>query len=125
MTGSVYAETSPAAQLIVAGGFFDLDGDHFVVEDHFACGGDPGGDVLIIRGVEYMRCDERQVRKAVQVRDVEAWIANDRIGFPFGPSALGLNIAEGWPATDDDLEDYRDLIVSDHAGRRVIVPAWW
>lgn len=101
-----YAPVSPAAQHIIDGEPFDLDGDHFYVDTHLGCGGDPIRDVLVIRGVEYMRCDERKVRRAVQVRDVELWIAQDRVCFPFGPSALGMNIAKGWPAEAEEVEFY-------------------
>jgi hypothetical protein len=91
---------SPAAQRIIDGAPFDLDGDHFYVDDHFKSYNEPTRDVLVIRGVEYMRCDERKVRRAVQVRDVEAWIAQDRVDFAFGPPALDLNHYWGWRAGD-------------------------
>lgn len=98
---------SPAARRVVDGALFDQDGDHHWADDHFPCGGDPAGDVVMLPGVEYMRCDHREVRRAVQIRDIEAWIESDRVDFAFGPSALGVNAAAGWvqvPAPIDFLD---------------------
>jgi hypothetical protein len=101
---------SPAARRIVDGALFDLDGDHYWADDHFSCGGDPAGDVVVLRGVEYMRCVERQVRRAVQIRDIEAWIEEDRVDFAFGPAALDVNAAVGWIAAPNGVASLDDLV---------------
>ncbi len=55
---------SPAAQYVMDGEPFDLNGDPFYVENHHSY----DRDVLVLREVEYMRGGERSVRRAVQVR---------------------------------------------------------
>lgn len=115
---------SPAAQRIMDGALFDLDGDHYWADAHFPDEEDAARDVVVLRSVEHMRRDQREFRRAVQMRDVEAWIDQDRIDFAFGPAALDVNISSGWTNVTRETEDLEDLLVSDHLGRRVIRPAW-
>lgn len=87
---------SPAASKIMDGEIFEADGDLYYVDEVFASDGGVQRDVLIIRGCEFMRCDERTARRAIQVRDIEQMIVEDRIDFPFVSSAKQFNLARGW-----------------------------
>jgi len=123
LVDSTKAAISPAVQRIIEGWLFDLDGDHFWIDRHFKHGHDPARDVLVLRGVEYMRCDQREVCRAVQVRDVEAWIEQDRIDFAFGPTALALNLALGWGAPCRGTEGVDELRFIKHMSRPIVIPA--
>lgn len=83
---------SPAAKLLVSEDvLFDIDGDHYWVDGLFGSTHGEQADVIILRGVEYMRCPERTVRRAMQVRDLERLIEQDRVDIAFGPSAIEYN----------------------------------
>ena len=83
---------SPAARLLVEQGIiFDVDGDHYMVDQRFkACTG-PQADIIILHGVEYMSGPARIVRRAIQVRDLERLICEDRVDIAFGPPARQYN----------------------------------
>lgn len=87
---------SPAADRIIDGDVFEADGDLYYVELVLPSTGGAQRDVLIIRGNERMRCDDRSARRAIQVRDIEQMIVEERIDFPFGPSAKQFNLHRGW-----------------------------
>jgi len=112
------ARITPAARLAMGGEPMMIDGDVYHVdqilpatrgkriqigldltdaEDEVLTPGDTQRDVLVLRGTEYMRCDERSVCRAMQVRDLEDLIYQDRVEFPFqGYSGRDLNLAQGW-----------------------------
>jgi hypothetical protein len=118
-----------AAHRLVKGEPFSLDGDPFYVEDHYECGGDPTSDVLVIRGVGHNGCDHRWVRRAVQVRDVDQWIAQERSDVSLDPREVGLKIRQSQSTTDTEVNPYDhensnvddDLFSSDGVARRVIL----
>ncbi len=87
---------SPAAHRIIDGDVFEADGDLYYVELVLPSTGGAQCDVLIIRGNERMRCDDRSARRAIQVRDIEQMIVEERVDFPFGPSAKQFNLHRGW-----------------------------
>ena len=75
---------------------FEIDGDLYHVAEVLVSDKGPQADVLIMRGHEYMRCDERSTVRAIQVRDLEELIDQDRVGIPFGPGARDYNLSRGW-----------------------------
>jgi len=87
---------SPAARAFIEGATFEIDGDLYWVDRVIPSGGGAQTDVLIVGGHESMRCDERTVRRAMQVRDVEELIEQDRASFLFGPNARKMNLSHGW-----------------------------
>jgi hypothetical protein len=115
------ADVSPAARRIVNGALFDLDGGHYMVESRFPDGGDVTRDVVVIHGVEYMRCDLREIRRAVQMRDIEARIAHDRVEFAFGPAALDVNISCRWTTARPETKKLDHLVA--HLDRGETMPA--
>ena len=72
------------------------DGDLYHVLAKLPSADGPRADVLILRGHEYMRCDERSTVRAIQVRDLEELIDQDRLDIPFGLGARDYNFARGW-----------------------------
>lgn len=112
------AKITPAARLAMGGEPMMIDGDVYHVdqilpatrgksiqigldltdvEDEVLTSGGTQRDVLILRGTESMRCDERSVCRAMQVRDLEVLIDQDRVEFPYqGYSGRDLNLARGW-----------------------------
>jgi hypothetical protein len=83
---------SPAARLLVEHGIvFDIDGDHYTVDQHFEARTGPQADIIILHGVEYMNGPIRIVRRAIQVRDLERLINEDRVDIAFGPPARQFN----------------------------------
>lgn len=88
---------TPAIRLLTTGSEpFEIDGDLYYVEKVYASGRGRQADVLLLRGHEYMRCAERRTRRAIQVRDLEQLIDQDRVDIPFGPSAKQYNRSCGW-----------------------------
>lgn len=75
---------------------FEIDGDLYHVLAALPSDEGRQADVLVLRGHEYMRCDQRSTVRAIQVRDLEELIDQDRVDIPFGPSARDYNLSRGW-----------------------------
>ncbi|MDR6115055.1 MULTISPECIES: hypothetical protein [unclassified Sphingomonas] len=97
------AETpvSPAARKIIDGDVFAADGDLCQVEELLPSTGGAQADVLIIR--EWLELGERSACRALQVRDIEEMIVEERINFPFVCGAKEFNLSCGWGPGDRPL----------------------
>lgn len=118
------ANRSPAVQRVMDGAAFDFDGDNYWVDGHYPDGDNAARDVVVLRGVEYMGCVQRKVRRAVQMRDIEAWIEQDWIDFAFVAPTPDVNVSSDWTSVVREVEGLEDLLLSDHLGRRDVRPAW-
>lgn len=88
---------SPAVELFLAGDtVFEIDGDIYQVARLAPSSAGPQSSTVVIEGFEHVGCPERIVRRAMQVRDLEALVAEDRVDIPFGPSARQYNLDRGW-----------------------------
>lgn len=87
---------TPAALLFMKGEPFEIDGDSYHVERVIASKRGQQADLLVLRGREHMRCKERTTRRAIQVRDLEDLIDQDRVVVMFGVSARQWNLDRGW-----------------------------
>ena len=88
---------TPAIKMFIATReHFEIDGDIYFVEAVLRARAGRQADVLILRGHEHVRCDERSSRRALQVRDLEELIDQDRVDIPFGTSARCYNLSRGW-----------------------------
>lgn len=92
---------SPAAQKIIEGDVFEADGEICQVEDVLPSTGGAQADVLIIR--QWLGHGDCSACHAVQVRDIETMIVEDRIDFPFVCGAKELNLSCGWGFGDRPL----------------------
>lgn len=90
---------SPAARLIVAGGIFEWYFDTYWAEQHMRSGRGLAKDVLVVQGCLAVHGGYSQVRRAVQVRDIDAAIQAGEIDFTSGMSAQEINAAQGWHGT--------------------------
>lgn len=92
------AETpvSPAAQRIIKGDVFATDGDLCQVKKVFPSIDNAQADVLIIRNSGYVQLDDRSSCRALQVRDIEQMIVDERIDFPSVCDAKRFNLSCGW-----------------------------
>jgi hypothetical protein len=87
---------TPGARLLIRGEPFEIDGDIYFVEDVHPSTVGPQADILVLRGYEYMRGEDRSTRRAVQVRDLETLIDDDRVFMPFIGGARQFNLSRGW-----------------------------
>ena len=88
---------TPAIRMFIAEKApFEIDGDLYFVDAVMTATGGRQADVLILRGHEYMRCPERSSVRAIQVRDLEEYIDQDRVDIPFARSAKHYNLSRGW-----------------------------
>lgn len=87
---------TPAARLMLAGEPFEIDGDIYSVEDIYPSDTGPQANILILRGYEHSQGEERSTRSAIQVRDLETLIDEDRVNITFAGSARQFNVARGW-----------------------------
>lgn len=100
--GPVYATVtgqspSPAVRHVVDDeAVFEIDGDYYTVDRIIPSGSDPQTDVLVLDGYEHVDGAERTSRRALQLRDLEALIADERVDLPFIGSARQFNLDRGW-----------------------------
>ena len=87
---------TPAARRMMDGETFEVDGDFYTVEDVHPSTMGAQADVLVLRGFEQVRGDERTTLRAIQVRDLETLIDEGRVEIPFFGSARQFNLQRGW-----------------------------
>lgn len=87
---------TPVVLLFMDGEPFEIDGDSYHVERVLASNRGSQADLLILRGHEFMRCEERETLRAIQVRDLEDLVDQDRVELMFGANARRLNLDCGW-----------------------------
>ena len=88
---------TPAVEMLIEEAApFEIDGDLYQVLAALPSGEGRQADVLVLHGHEYMRCEQRSAVRAIQVRDLEELIDQDRVDIPFGPSARDYNLSRGW-----------------------------
>lgn len=87
---------TPAARRIMDGETFEIDGDFYTVEDVHPSTTGAQADLLVLRGFEQTRTDERTTRRAIQVRDLETLIDEGRVDIPFFGCARQFNLEHGW-----------------------------
>lgn len=75
---------------------FEIDGDLYHVETVWKSGRGCQADILILRGHEYMRCPQRNSRRAIQVRYLEELVHQGRVEIPFHGCARQWNLDRGW-----------------------------
>lgn len=88
---------SPAARKIIDGDVFEADGDRCQVKKVLPSTSGAQPDVLIIRGRGWTRFDDHSACCALQVRDIEQMIVEERIDFPCVCSAKQFNLYRSWP----------------------------
>lgn len=87
---------TPAARLLMEGEPFEIGGDLYSVEAVHRSTIGRQADVLILRGHELARGEEHSTRRAIQVRDLETLIDDDRVGITFIGCARQYNLSRGW-----------------------------
>lgn len=87
---------TPAVLLLMDGEPFQIDGDAYHVDRVLRSSRGPQADLLVLRGSEYTRCSLRSVCRALQVRDLEELVDQDRVHLTSGRSARRFNLDAGW-----------------------------
>ncbi len=100
---------SPAARAILRGapfGRLNEERNDLEVEAIYRSGSDPLADVIIVLRHDCHTGEPGHSRTAIQVRDLEALIAADEIGFIFGYGALHYNRKRGWPVPENEEDEF-------------------
>ena len=96
--GSGQLALSPAAAMIVEGAAFRAGDRLCVVRDVFPCEEKPLSSLLLLIQDSAAGDDLHIPLRAIQMRELEDWIAQDRVRFQFGSSALDYNEMCGEPS---------------------------